>query len=81
MNFDKKYDLLIDQTGGFGRFQWLNVSGFLCSMLSSGWYLYGLTFYELMPKSGFQCLENGVWVACTPAEFCGSNIEHKIDYS
>jgi hypothetical protein len=49
-SFNEKYDSILKQTGGFGPFHRLIISGFICSMLSASWYLYGLTYYELMPE-------------------------------
>jgi hypothetical protein len=58
------------------------ISGFVCGMLCQTWFVYGLTYFELMPKD-FLCKNDGEnWVKCARRDFCGiENAEWKIDYS
>jgi MFS family permease len=57
----------------------------MCGLLSSSWYVYALTYYELMPPGGFQCLDATAneWYPCEPYQFCDMQPrpEYKIDYS
>ena len=53
MTFDQKYDLLLEKNGGFGFFQWFTSFVLISGMLGSGWFFYGLTYYELWPQ--YEC--------------------------
>jgi len=70
LTFEEKYDRVLGETGGFGWFQMLTVSGFYCGMWSGSWVIYGLTFYELMPKFLCRSTLKGAWESCKPADFC-----------
>ena len=80
LTFDQKYDKILDQISG--RFTWFVISGFFCGMLCQTWFMYGLTYYELMPTD-FLCKKDEIWVKCARDDFCTASqpIQWKIDYS
>ena len=65
---DQKYNKVLVEAGGCGKFQIFTVAVIMCGLLSSSWYIYALTYYELMPPGGFQCLNatTNVTYGCEP---------------
>ena len=38
-----------------------------------------LSYLELAPQ--YVCFDGTEWLSCKPADFCGTNIQYRIDYS
>ena len=50
----QKYDDLLMEIGGFGKFQCRVVFCFIMTLMSGFWYQYPISFLELPPK--YECL-------------------------
>lgn len=74
--------------GGMGRWQWLVMLAFFLCIDSVNFYLYQMSYLELVPKE-YYCLYQSSSgsvrneVICTPADFCGNSeiVSYRPNYS
>jgi hypothetical protein len=71
----------LNETGGFGKFQYLAVLSFQFMITNGSFSLYCMAFFELQPQ--YLCLIENEWTSCKTEDFCGSNppVEFKVDWS
>ena len=79
------YDInnLIDQAGGFGKYQVLLMILGAIAYPGINFFVYNLAFLELVPK--LECLYEGQtdYVTCETTDICGSNdvIDYRPDFN
>ena len=49
-------------------------------MLANNWFVNAFAFDGQMPDFECQNKETGNWKSCKPEEFCGEDIEHRINW-
>ena len=80
---DAKFDELMMDSGGCGRFQRVMLISMFFCLNSSNFYLYNMSYLELVPSEYICTYQDGMIGSCVPDEFCGNTsvVSYTPDYS
>ena len=77
---NKSYDELLDKIGGFGRFQLFASMSILFGITGGCFWSQDMNLLELIPQYECNLQSDGIWSECTPQTFCGTEIEHRVNW-
>ena len=76
---NQKFDQILTEIGGFGRFQFRATVALLSVMIGHTFLLSNMNLLELVPK--YECKLADIWKDCKPKEFCGTEIERRVNWA
>jgi len=69
-----------EATGGFGLFQVFSSAILIMGFITGSFLTFAMSFLELYPRYLCKNAETGTEYECKPNQFCGTNIQYRIDF-